>query len=125
MATRTAIETRNSRCVGPTKAEAKLKTYRERFRFVPELEDLAEFFSLAGNDTRLKIIYLLKDVGEVCVCDIAEVLEISLSAVSQQLSKLKAYGIVKARRENQTIYYALSAHPLLPNVFEMFKQISV
>ena len=125
MATRTMVQTRNTRCIGPTKAEEKLESYRERFRFVPELEDLAEFFSLAGNDTRLKIIYLLKEMGEVCVCDMAEVLEISLSGVSQQLSKLKAYGIVKARRENQTIYYALTSHPLLPNIFDMFKQISV
>ncbi|GAC1435115.1 MAG: hypothetical protein NVSMB68_07420 [Thermoanaerobaculia bacterium] len=123
--TKTKIQTKNARCVGPTKPEEKLDWYRERFRFVPELEDLAEFFSLAGNDTRLKIIYLLKEIGEVCVCDIAEVLEISLSAVSQQLSKLKAYGIVKSRRDSQTIYYALTAHPLLANILEMLKQTSV
>ena len=119
------IDTRNARCVGPTKPVENLDVLREHLRFQPEIEDLAEFFSLAGNDTRLKIIYLLKEAGEVCVCDIAEVLEISVSAVSQQLSKLKAYGVVKSRRENQTIYYCLASHPLLPNVFDMFAQMVV
>lgn len=116
------IETRNARCVGPTKPAENLDDLRERLRFQPELEDLAEFFTLAGNDTRLKIIYLLKEAGEVCVCDIAEILEISVSAVSQQLSKLKAYGIVKARRDSQTMYYGLAAHPLLPTVIALFNQ---
>lgn len=119
------IETRNTRCVGPTKPVENLDKLRERLRFQPEIEDLAEFFSMAGNDTRLKIIYLLKNAGEVCVCDIAEVLGISVSAVSQQLSKLKAYGVVKSRRDGQTIYYCMDSHPLLPSVFAMFQQITV
>lgn len=117
------IKTKNARCVGPTSTEEKLEFFREALRFTPELEDLAEFFDLLGNDTRLKILFLLQQMGEVCVCDIAEVLEISVSAVSQQLAKLKAYGLVKSRRDNQTIYYGLAAHPLLGQVLHMFKNL--
>ncbi len=119
------VQTKNKRCVGPTAPEERLDEFRERLRFTPELEDLSEFFALVGNDTRLKIIYLLKEMKEVCVCDIAEVLEISVSAVSQQLAKLKAYGVVRSRRDSQTIYYALAPHPLMATLLETLAHIDV
>ena len=100
-------------CVGPTLSKKNIQRLAADFKFTPEIDEAAELLSLAGNDTRLKILYLLAELKSVCVCDLAEILTVSVSAVSQQLAKLKAYGLVKNRREAQTIYYSLSAHPFI------------
>lgn len=75
-----------------------------------ELEESAELLNLAGNSTRLKLLYLLENAREMCVCDLAEMLGVSVSAVSQHLAKLRAYGLVAPRRDAQTIYYRLTEH---------------
>lgn len=100
-------------CVGPTISEKDLQRLAAEFKFTPQLDEAAELLSLAGNQTRLKILYLLAELRVVCVCDLAEVLSVSVSAISQQLAKLKAYGLVKSKREGQTIYYSLSDHPFI------------
>ena len=69
--------------------------------------DLAEFFSVMGDSTRIKILYLLFE-GEMCVCDISEKLSMSMSAISHQLRVLKQMGLVRNRREGKTIFYALA-----------------
>ena len=56
----------------------------------------------------LKIVFLLSEFKELCVCDLAEILEISVSGASQQLARLKAFGLLRSRRENQTIYYFIA-----------------
>jgi len=93
---------------------------------MPGLEDLAVFLGLLGSSTRLKLIYLLGELKELCVCDMADILGVSVSAVSQHLAKLRAYGVVKTRREKQTIYYSLSGGPrhklLLAMVDEIRRQ---
>lgn len=67
---------------------------------------LSELFKVFGDPTRLKIIYaLLKK--ELCVCDIAEVVNMSQSSVSHQLRVLKATDLVKYRKEGKTVYYSL------------------
>lgn len=66
----------------------------------------ANMFKILGNETRLKIVDLLA-LKEMCVCDIAVVLDMTQSSISHQLSKLKKEGIVIARREASTIYYSL------------------
>lgn len=70
------------------------------------VENTANMFKVLGNDTRLKIVDLLiKD--EMCVCDIAVVLDMTQSSISHQLSKLKKHGVVISRRDKSTIYYSL------------------
>lgn len=101
------------KCVGPTIAREDIERIRESMEFAPELEEAAELFSLVNNSTRLKILYLLDQLKELCVCDLAEMLKVSLSAVSQHLAKLRAYGLVANRREAQTIYYRLTSHRFL------------
>jgi DNA-binding transcriptional ArsR family regulator len=101
------------KCVGPTIARGDIARIRESMEFAPELEEAAELFSLVNNSTRLKILYLLDQLKELCVCDLAEMLNVSLSAVSQHLAKLRAYSLVASRREAQTIYYRLTAHKFL------------
>ena len=70
------------------------------------VEETANMFKVLGNDTRLKIVDLLID-GEMCVCDIAVVLDMTQSSISHQLSKMKSQSIVISRRDKSTIYYSL------------------
>ena len=101
------------KCIGPTLASAEIAKIAKSMEFAPELEEAAELFALASNSTRLKILFLLDDLKELCVCDLAEMLGVSVSAISQHLAKLRAYGLASTRREAQTIYYRLTDHPFL------------
>ena len=71
------------------------------------LYDLAEFFKVFGDTTRIKILYALRN-SEMCVCDIASALQMTQSAISHQLRILKQMDLVKSRREGKTIFYALA-----------------
>ena len=71
------------------------------------LYDLAELFKVFGDSTRIRILYVLFE-EEVCVCDIASLLNLSISAVSHQLRVLKQARLVKYRREGKTVFYALA-----------------
>ena len=71
------------------------------------LYDLAELFKIFGDSTRVKILYALLE-SELCVCDIAKLMDVSQSAVSHQLRVLKASKLVKFRREGKTIFYSLA-----------------
>jgi ArsR family transcriptional regulator len=71
------------------------------------LYDLAELFKMFGDSTRIKILYSLFE-SELCVCDIAQVLGLTQSAISHQLRILKAGKLVKFRREGKTVFYALA-----------------
>ena len=72
-----------------------------------DLYDLAEFFKVFADTTRIKILYVLLK-QEMCVCDIAQTLEMTQSAISHQLRILKQMDLVKNRREGKTIYYSLA-----------------
>ncbi len=72
-----------------------------------ELQDLAEFFRVFGDATRLKILYVLL-CSEMCVYDIANLIGMSQSAVSHQLRILKQMDLVKNRRDGKTIFYSLA-----------------
>lgn len=67
---------------------------------------LAEFFSVMGDSTRIKILYLLFE-GEMCVCDISEKLSMSMSAISHQLRVLKNARLVKYRKVGKSVLYSL------------------
>ena len=70
------------------------------------LYDLAELFKVFGDSTRIKILYVLLE-SEMCVCDIAQLLNMTQSAISHQLRILKQSRLVKFRREGKTIFYSL------------------
>jgi|SRR3989344_5945516 len=70
------------------------------------IEACAKQFGVVGDPTRLKISYLLCNHPELSVTDIAEAVEISISAASHSLKKLKALKFVKSRRDFRTIYYS-------------------
>jgi DNA-binding transcriptional ArsR family regulator len=73
---------------------------------------LSQVLSLAGNDVRMKMLYLLEEENELCVCDLADILEMTVPAVSQHLRKLKDGNILQTRRSGQTIYYSLKEEHL-------------
>jgi ArsR family transcriptional regulator, lead/cadmium/zinc/bismuth-responsive transcriptional repressor len=79
------------------------------------IEDLDESFDylsngleLAGNKVRLKILFLLYREQRLCVCDIADILEMTISSVSQHLRKLKDRNLINSEKEAQTIYYSMT-----------------
>ena len=71
------------------------------------LYDLAELFKIFGDSTRIKILYVLFE-AEMCVCDIAQLLNMTQSAISHQLRALKQSKLVKYRREGKTVFYSLA-----------------
>jgi ArsR family transcriptional regulator len=72
-----------------------------------ELYDLAELFKIFGDSTRIRILFVLFE-AEVCVCDLANVLNMTQSAISHQLRILKQNKLVKSRREGKSIFYSLA-----------------
>jgi ArsR family transcriptional regulator len=71
-----------------------------------DLEDLAEFFKVLTDPSRLKILYALK-AGELCVFDLSITIGASVSSVSHHLAALKRVRLVKGRRDGRVIYYSL------------------
>ena len=68
---------------------------------------LGDILSLAGSEVRLKILFLLEEEGELCPCDLSDILGMSIPAVSQHLRKMKDGNIIETRRVGQSIYYSL------------------
>ena len=87
--------------------EETLHKVDERMPPEEELQDLADFFKVFGDATRLKILYVLL-CTEMCVYDISTILGMSQSAISHQLRVLKQMDLVKNRREGKTIFYSLA-----------------
>ncbi|MGW8114919.1 ArsR/SmtB family transcription factor [Caproicibacterium sp. NSD3] len=71
------------------------------------LYNLSELFKIFGDSTRIKILYVLFE-SEMCVCDIAQLLQMTQSAISHQLRALKQSRLVSSRREGKTVFYALA-----------------
>lgn len=86
--------------------EKALDEARRRLPDEIALSDLAEFFRIFGDSTRIRILYSLYE-SEMCVCDLAQLLGASQSAVSHQLATLRANKLVKYRRDGKTVYYSL------------------
>lgn len=95
-------------CNASVCSEAEIKKYRKRLQSNKSISGIADFSKLTSDPTRNKIIYLLYKFKTFCVCDLANILDISIASVSQHLRKMHDKGLVKTRKEKQTIYYALS-----------------
>ncbi len=72
----------------------------------------SKVMALAGNETRLKILYLLFKEKQLCVCDLSDILHTSVSAVSQHLRKLKDGRLVRDQKIGQTIFYSITEEGL-------------
>ena len=87
--------------------EELLKIVNETMPEETELYDLAELFKVFGDSTRIRILFVLFE-AEVCVCDLAKVLNMTQSAISQQLRILKQNKLVNSRREGKSVFYSLA-----------------
>ena len=87
--------------------EDVVKAVNEKMPDEDELCDLAEIFKVFGDSTRIKILYVLFE-AEMCVCDIAQLLNMNQSAISHQLRILKQNRLVKSRREGKAVFYSLA-----------------
>ena len=106
-------------CVAPDRTPAELAGFRETLETSRErIRRSSEYFALLAGETRLRILALLQHAGELCVCDLATVLDMTPAAVSQHLSRLRIGGLVAARRDGMTTYYrctgASSQIPCVP-----------
>lgn len=86
--------------------EDLLKIVNDTMPEETELYDLAELFKVFGDSTRIRILFVLFE-AEVCVCDLAKVLNMTQSAISHQLRILKANKLVNSRREGKSVFYSL------------------
>ena len=82
--------------------------------------DLAEFYKVFADSTRMKIIYALME-NELCVCDIAAIVGTTQSAISHQLRVLKQAKLVKFRKEGKIVYYSLDDEHV-SEMYEMAKR---
>lgn len=87
--------------------EDVVKKVNEQMPDEEALYDLAELFKIFGDSTRIRILYALFE-SEMCVCDIAQLLGMSQSAISHQLRCLKQSKLVKYRRDGKTVFYSLA-----------------
>ena len=84
-----------------------LKIVEETLPDEAELSNLAELFKVFGDSTRIKILFVLFE-AEVCVCDLAQALNMTQSAISHQLKILKQSKLVKSRRDGKSVFYSLA-----------------
>ena len=95
-----------------TRAEANHKQLQNCMETLDNMEGsfqkMTKLLSIAGSDVRLKILYLLNLENELCPCDLADILKMSVPAISQHIRKIKDAGIINSRRDGQTLYYSLN-----------------
>lgn len=95
-----------------TRAEANHKQLQNCMETLDKMEGsfqkMTKLLSIAGSDVRLKILYLLNLENELCPCDLADILKMSVPAISQHIRKIKDAGIITSRRDGQTLYYSLN-----------------
>lgn len=104
--------------------EEVVKAVQNRMPDDDDLCDLAEIFKVFGDSTRIRILYVLFE-SEMCVCDIAQLLNMTQSAISHQLRILKQSKLVKSRREGKSVFYSLAddhVHSIINQGFEHIKE---
>jgi DNA-binding transcriptional ArsR family regulator len=113
----------NNSCIRVLADVNQIKACKEdMLRVAPAIERVAKVLSLAGNEVRFKILFLIYNEGEMCPCDLSDVLDMSVPAISQHLRKMKDGGLIKDNKIGQTIFYRLIdenvniLYPMLKNM---------
>lgn len=104
-------------CIGNLTDEISIKNLKESLNREEEIYDLSNMFKALSDATRLKIIYVLSK-SSLCVCDIANILEMTQSAISHQLRILRDMKLVKFKKEGKLVIYSLDDE----HVLELFEQ---
>lgn len=97
--------------------EDSVEEVRKKMPQEEQLYELADFFKVLGDSTRVKIMWAL-DMKELCVCDLAVLLNMTKSAISHQLRALREARLVKFKKDGKVVYYSLADHHV-KQVFEM------
>ena len=87
--------------------EEAVNAAREQMPGKNELGKLAELYKMFSDGTRVRILWALQ-CGELCVCDLAALLDMTKSAISHQLKSLRLSNLVKFRRDGKVVYYSLT-----------------
>ncbi len=109
------------KCLGPTITPERILRLRQELVENEELQRLRGILHALSGPLRLKILYLLHRESELCVCDLADILDESVSAVSHQLRVLRKYNLVRARRDAKTIFYSLN-EPVVQRYLRLEKE---
>ena len=117
------MEEKNESCLCNVIHKNVVEEVREKLPQEEMLYELAEFFKVFGDTTRIRILCALFE-SEMCVCDLSALLNISQSAISHQLRGLKSARIVKFRREGKVVYYSLDDEHIKHIFDEGFRHIS-
>ena len=100
---------KNNQCIREAKNEWQINACKTTIdELNTSFETLSNALHLAGNTVRLKILFLLQENENLCVCDLSDILEMKIPAISQHLRKLKDRKIIYGTRQGQTIYYSLT-----------------
>ena len=91
------------RLVDPARVDATRSALPAR----DDVQRVAEVFKLLGDPNRVRILFALREAGELCVCDVAATVDMSETSVSQALRLLRSAGIVRNRRDGRVSWYRL------------------
>ena len=116
-------------CIRVLADPVQIKECKESLNQIDDqLDQATQIFNLSGNPRRLKILFLLHKEGEMCPCDLSDILDISVGGVSQHLRKLKDGKLVKDKKVGQTVFYSLVKEniqvikPVLKSLFDNYKE---
>jgi len=120
------VNAQQPECVSPDRSPEELVALRGRLAAEAQrLRVASEHYALLAGETRLKILVLLHETGELCVCDLASVLEMTPAAVSQHLSRLRSGKLVRSRRDGMTVYYRLVDDAGVGSLFPGLKRFRI
>lgn len=117
-----ATQTVNGDCEVLFIDERKVRSVQKQMRSAEAVTTLADTFRILGDPTRIKIVFALSK-EELCVCDIANLLGVSQSAVSHSLRTLRQMNLVKFRREGKIAYYTLDDEHIANLLDEGFRHV--
>ncbi len=110
-------------CIRALADENQIRRCKKKIENVgSDLSDLATIIGLIGNDTRIKILYLIQSEHRLCVCDLSDILGMTVPAISQQLRKLKDKGLRSGVEDGTVFCYSLKRN--MSNYFPMYCTIS-
>jgi len=112
-------------CIRQQADTKQLKSCKERITdLAPSIDKISNGLELISNKVRLQILFLLHEEKKLCVCDLSDILGMTMPAVSQHLRKLKDRNFIETERQSQTIFYSLtdSYKEILNPIFKILKK---
>lgn len=118
----------DNKCIRVYANQKQIEDWKEQLKEVSDAVKLmSKALSLAGNEVRLNILYLIGKEEKICVCDLSDILQMKIPAISQHLRKLKDAGIIDKEKVAQTIFYFITPKykPFFELLFEKLENKSI